>query len=306
VAIAEGATVGPVEFAAFQIRPELVAGGTVKVMNAAGVVVDRKPVPSVGKRGGMARGGDAFAVKTAERTIVASTLSPVGIYPFDARVKQYGSRQGLWVFTSIPCVAGREAVTTVELSIEPPEPPPVVGTIRIAPDVAATIIATAANPTAREKLAADELADYLARITGKRLRRTETIDEEVKPGAIAVGRLAVAAGLIAQKELDAVERDGYVVRVAGGRVGICGWRDVGTVYGAYALLKHLGCKFYAPGCEVVPKTRDLLIPECRFQAKPVYEFRKVTQNLKLGHTPSDDLGNPREIGEPGGLVHAAA
>ncbi len=32
----------------------------------------------------------------------------------------------------------------------------------------------------------------------------------------------------------------------------------------------------------------------------------MTQNLKLGHTPNDDLGNPADIGEPGCLVHAAA
>ena len=306
VTVAEGAEVGPVEFAAFQFPPSLVEGATVEVLNAAGAVIDRKPVPAVGRRGGMARSGDALAIKTQARTLVVSSPSAIGIHPFDARVKQYGSRQGLWAFTSIPVAAGQEGVATVELRVEPPEPPPVPGTIRIAPGVQATAVATVPSPCAREKLAAGELIDYLARVSGRKLDLMEVAGRAVPQGVIAVGRLAREAGLVSQKELDAIKRDGYLVRVAGGKAAVCGWRDVGTIYGVYALLRHLGCTFYAPGCEGVPTTKDLVIPECELRAKPFYEFRKTTQNLKLGHTPSDDLGNPREFGETGGLVHAAA
>ncbi len=254
----------------------------------------------------MARHGQGLTIKTAARSIVISSDSPLGLYPFDARVEQYGTRQGLWAFTSIPVVAGGEATSIVELSVQPPEPPPVVGTIRLAPGTTATAVATAPEPSEREKLAADELVEYLARITGKRLDRIEIADTVVPEGAIAVGTLARDAGLISQAELDAVERDGYVVKVAGGRAALCGWRDVGTVYAAYALLGRIGVKFYAPPCEVVPSVEHLIIPGCDLRAEPFYEFRNVTGNLKLGQTPRDDMGNPREIGEPGGLVHAAA
>jgi len=180
-----------------------------------------------------------------------------------------------------------------------------VGTVCIEADVVVTAVATGPAATAREKLAADELAAYLEKISGKKLPRTE-ISGQVPKGVIAVGKLASKAGLISAAEQDAASLDGYVVRVAGGRVGICGARDVGTVYGAYALLEHLGVKFYAADCEIVPKVRDLVIPNCELKAKPFYEFRNVTGELKLGHTPRDDMGNPREIGEPGSLVHSAA
>jgi len=306
VSVAEGTEVGPVEYAVFQMPPKLVKGGTVEVWNTAGTVIDHRRIPAVGRRGAMARRGDGLAIKTAARTIVVSSPSPMGIYPFDARVERYGKQQGLWAFTSIPVTAGREAVSVVEISVEPPEPRPVVGTIRLAPDTAAIAVATVPSPGERERLAADELVAYLARISGKRLDRIEIADAIVPAGVIAVGRLARHAGLIAQQELDALKRDGYVVKVAKGRAAICGWRDLGTIYGAYALVQHLGVRFYAPGCEVVPKVRNLTIPECELRAKPFYELRKMTQNLKLGHTPADDLGNPREVGEPGGLVHAAA
>jgi len=306
LAVAEGETVGPVEYAVFQMPPHLVAGGTVEVWNAAGLVAERKAIPKVGKQGGMARGGDAIAVKTPARTIIVSSASPTDVYPFDARVPRYGGSQGLWAFTSIPAAAGKEAISMVELRVEPPDPVSVVGTIRFSSGAAVKTVATGPDASRRERLAADELAAYLKRISGKGLERIEIAGGKVPAGVIAVGRTARDAGLITQDDLDAVRRDGYVVKVANGRAAVCGWRDLGTVYGAYALLEHLGVRFYAPDCEVVPTVRDLVIADADLRARPQYELRKMTQNLKLGHTPADDLGNPREIGEPGGLVHAAA
>ena len=180
------------------------------------------------------------------------------------------------------------------------------GTVFIEADVTVTAVATEPNATTREKLAADELAAYLEKISGKKLKRIEAAGRQVPGSVIAVGNLARQAGLISTEELGAVGRDGYVLRVAGGRAGICGARDVGTVYGAYALLRHLGVKFYALHCEIVPKVRKLVIPNCKLREKPFYEFRSLTGNLKLGHTPKDDMGNPGEIGERGSLVHSAA
>jgi len=188
----------------------------------------------------------------------------------------------------------------------PARPADMMGTICVGPDVTVTAVATEPNPTAREKLAADELLAYLERISGKKLKRTEIARRQVPAGVIAVGHLARRAGLISPEDLEAVGRDGYVVRVEGGKVGICGPRDLGTVYSAYALLRHLGVKFYAPECEIVPRVRELVIPNGELRAKPFYEFRSLTGNLKLGHTPRDDMGNPREIGERGSLVHSAA
>lgn len=306
VALVEGVEVGPVEYAVFQLPTTLVEGGTVQVFNAVGMTVAEAPIPSVPKRGGMAQSGDGIIVKTAKKSIVISTASPMGIYPFDGRVESYGAQQGVWAFSSIPVAAGVETVSIVELRVEPPAPVRTAGTITLAPDAPATAVATALNPTDREKLAADELAAYLARIAGKTLDRVEIAGGDVPSGVIAVGSLAVKAGLISQGELDAVQRDGYVVKVKGGRAAVCGWRDLGTVYGAYALLRELGVRFYAPGCEVVPATQALRMQECEFCAKPIYELRKMTQDLKLGHTPNDDCGNPSEIGGKGGLVHASA
>ena len=306
IQLAKRADMGPSEYPAFMIPPEALEHGVVEVLNAAGITTGSKPVPAVPRRGGILGRGDELIVKTPKRNIVASTTSPAGFYPFDARVKQYGKRQGIWAFSSLPVSPGHESVFVAELKVTPPDPPPVVGTVCLEPDVPVAAVVTGPSPTAREKLAADELVAYLERISGKKLERRELDGLPIPAGTIAVGGIAREAGLITQKELDAVRRDGYVVRVAGGRAGICGWRDVGTVYGVYALLRRVGAKFYAPGCELVPKVRDLVIRNCELRAKPFYEFRHIARNLKLGNTPRDDMGNPRDFGQPGNIVHAAA
>lgn len=307
LSLAEGVQAGPVEYPAFQLPPEIVRGATIEVYDPAGGVLHTGPVPESGKRGALGPGGDVLAVRTPTRIVEFTSESGRSVSPFDARVPQYGDRQGVWVFSSAPVAAGRQCQVSLAVSVRPARPATsqATGTIRIVPDVPALTIATLPDPTPREKLAADELAAYLARITGRRLDRREVGASRVGQGVIAVGRLAIQAGLVTAQDLAPVERDGYVVKVGGGRAAVVGWRDLGTVYGAYALLGRLGVKFYAPGCESVPMAENLLIPELDLRARPFYEFRNVTHNLKLGHTPDDDMGDPRLIGESGNIVHSA-
>jgi hypothetical protein len=182
-------------------------------------------------------------------------------------------------------------------------------------DVEATALATVPSPTEFENLAASELAGYFERIGGQKLKRVEITGSEVPPGTIAVGRLATRAGLIRQEELVPLARDGFVIRVAGGRGAICGYRDVGTVYGVYRFLEHLGVRFFAPGCEKIPQKPNLMLADAEWSNKPFFEYRIYHRhgsatyrmpNLKLGHTLDEEMGDPSAIGEPGGWDHSSA
>jgi len=305
LSVKEGVPVGPVECSLLQFPEPLTKDGVIEVWNAAGLVTHREPIPATPVRGGLAPSGQGFTLKTPARKIVIEALDFGTVYPFDARHERYASRRGVWSFSSPPARAGGETVARFVVRVEPPDPARSPGRITLAPRADATAILTGTNPTARETLATDELASILEEMIGRRLERGVASGKGAPAGTILVGQAAVAAGLISQKELNAVAPDGYVVRVRGGRAGICGWRDVGTVYGAYALLRHLGCRFYAPNCETIPRRDTLVIPECTLSAKPFFEFRNLTGNLKLGHTPKDDIMDPRAIGEPGNIVHSA-
>ena len=305
VSVAAGAQVGPVEYAILQIPEGLVAGGSVEVWNAAGLVTTKAPVPPEAGQRGMTPAGQGIALRTPARGIVVEAEDFGSVYPLDARHERYGARRGIWAFAGPAVAAGGEPVSVYSVRVAPAAPARTPGRITIAPASPASVLVTAPNPTKREDLAATELVDYLEAMAGRRLERKESRDAKAPAGAILVGPAARAAGLISQKELDRVGPDGYVVKVRAGRVGVCGWRDVGTLYGAYALLRHLGCRFHAPACETVPRTDSLLIPEYLLAEKPFFEFRNLAGNLKLGNTPSDDMMNPRDIGEPGNIVHSS-
>lgn len=112
-------------------------------------------------------------------------------------------------------------------------------------------IAISPKASDREKFAAEELASYLNKITGKKLSIVTIKNSKVPDGTIAIGDLAISSGIISQKELDSVREDGFVININSKKGAICGWRDLGTVYGVYELLKQVGVKFYAQDCEII-------------------------------------------------------
>ena len=206
------------------------------------------------------------------------------------------------------------ALVTAIACVAPSTAPVSAGTIRLG-NVEATAVATAPNPDKYEELAARELVAYLEEMSGKKLKLVEIVDKVVPPGTIAVGSLATEAGLIHIDELAPLARDGYVARIADGRGAICGFRNVGTVYGTYKCLERLGVRFFAQDCEVVPKQDSLAIADCDLHDKPFFDYRlfyKLEQcydrspSLKLGNTMEEEMGDPSEIGEPGYWDHSSS
>lgn len=174
------------------------------------------------------------------------------------------------------------------------------------------------QPSEREEFAANELIEYLYKITGKKLPVIKSNKKEIAEGQIAIGNLAITSDIITKEELDNHAQDGFVVKIDGTKGAICGWRDLGTIYGVYELLKQVGVKFYAQDCEVIPKVSNLTIPETRFTIKPHYDlrtifkydvyFKGITPSMKLGYTPNDDLGYHGDLSAPEerNWVHSAS
>ena len=306
ITLTEGTKPGPTEYAVLQFPPDLVRGGKVETLNVAGTVIDTKPIPDEAVRGGMARNGDLIRVHTTKGVFEVASETGVSIYPFDARVPQYGKRQGLWAFSGIPVSPGHTTRLLTRLRLLPPATPRAPGNVTFADGTPLARITVSPTASDRERFAANELADYIEAICACRVPVEQDAGGPAPTGTLVVGAAAVESGLVSTAELSALPLDGHVVRVRSGRGAVCGRRDLGTIYAAYALLKQMGVRFYAPGCERVPQRETLTVPDRDVRRAPLLEFRKVTQSLKLGHTPADDLGNPGEFGERGNLVHAAA
>jgi len=179
-------------------------------------------------------------------------------------------------------------------------------------------IAITSQASEREQSAAREIINYLFRITGKHLSLINIDNTTVPEGVIAVGKLAILSGLISQDEIDSVANDGFVIKINRKNGAICGWRDLGTLYGAYELLSKLGVKYYSQDCEIIPHITSLKIPEITNSKKPYYDMRAIFKldvyfhglrpSVKLGYTPYDDMGYSGDLGAPEerNWVHSAS
>jgi hypothetical protein len=70
--------------------------------------------------------------------------------------------------------------------------------------------------------------------------------------------------------------DGFNIRAEGEKILITGGAHKGTLYGVYELLeKYMGCRFWAPGEETVPKSDMIFIPEVNVTSNPAFGSREV-------------------------------
>lgn len=162
----------------------------------------------------------------------------------------------------------------------------VVGNGRTETEVGEIVTPKAAS--AYEERAASEVSAYVGRICGKKLQVTTAPGKE---GGIFVGAAAIEAGVVTRAELENLRPDGYVVRTRGGRIGIAGYRGVGTLHAAYAFLGELGVKFYAPECRVVPEALVLRVPPLELSRKPAFDFRGGRWSgggVEQGFSPDED------------------
>lgn len=104
-----------------------------------------------------------------------------------------------------------------------------------------------------ERLAAEEVRDFLEKMSGARLEIEETSDLPTGPAIVIGTDLARAAGF--GKEIDGLDKDGLLCTVRDGRLVLAGQRARGTLYAAYTFLESLGCRWVMPGSfgEIVPK-----------------------------------------------------
>lgn len=145
-----------------------------------------------------------------------------------------------------------------------------------------------AEPDSAEAEAARVLQEKLETYYNLELDITEGTPGPDIP-AILVGRAAIDAGMIAPTELDAVKHDGYVLRGAGNRLALAGYARQGTVYAAWALLRHLGLRLYpwANGAddgavEVFEPVAREVVPPFEVSRKPFFEHRDLRTHLDRG------------------------
>jgi len=117
-------------------------------------------------------------------------------------------------------------------------------------------ILTTPHPTPQETYAASELRHYLQLMTAASFEITTECDGP----AITI------------KLDESIGEDAFTIRTNGGGIAVAGGRR-GVIYGVYALLEEMGCRFFTPTCEKIPCIPDLPLPELDLAQKPALEYR---------------------------------
>lgn len=110
-----------------------------------------------------------------------------------------------------------------------------------------------------ERLAAEELQTIIEKISGAKLPIVQAAPDKVPDGSVILigDELARARGL--GKELDAMDRDGILLRSEGKSLVLSGRRSRGTLFAVYDFLESLGCRWVMPGPfgEIYPTSKTI-------------------------------------------------
>jgi len=127
--------------------------------------------------------------------------------------------------------------------------------------------------TATERFAAEELRDYLKKVSGATLR-IETESQASASPRLCVGRLQRARS--AARDLQGEDPDAFLVRTVDADALLLGASDRGTLYAVYDLLERdLGCRWLAPGpeWEETPARATVVLPPLDRLERPAMKYR---------------------------------
>lgn len=128
-------------------------------------------------------------------------------------------------------------------------------------------IVISTNASTTEKAAATELAKYLKEISGAAF----PIQQDSQPRQAKEIILGKAATL----DLSKLGQEGFCIRTSGETLLISGGSRAGTINGVYEFLaKHLGCRWYALDCTVVPRQEKLTLGAIEYSYSPPFLYRR--------------------------------
>ena len=131
--------------------------------------------------------------------------------------------------------------------------------------LAKAAVVVAADAPAAVRYAADELADYLNRITGAHFPVAE---KPIKDWNTIRVDLAPKGGRFEEITVRATD--------SGRELDVLGERPRAVIYAVYDLLETLGCGFWTPNSETVPRKPDLALPASYAKTEaPAMRIREV-------------------------------
>ncbi|MGE5648119.1 MAG: DUF4838 domain-containing protein [Acidobacteriota bacterium] len=134
-------------------------------------------------------------------------------------------------------------------------------------------ICVSAQASPSERRAAAELQSFLEKISGARLP-VVTDDKAGRGPLILVGRSRELDRRRAGIDFAQLGPEGFALKTLGRDLAIAGGRERGTMYGVYAFLEKLGCRWFTPEVSRIPRLDDVPLPQLDETQKPSFEYRE--------------------------------
>ncbi|OQA83826.1 MAG: hypothetical protein BWY31_02765 [Lentisphaerae bacterium ADurb.Bin242] len=136
------------------------------------------------------------------------------------------------------------------------------------------------NPSAKEKYAAEELSEFIAKMSGAKVKPEIRHQKSSAQYNIFLGTAkdSALAAKIASSKIKELLHDGYALKAGRDGIILIGGSEDGVIFGAYAFLRKLGMRWFHPGPdgEYCPKLPDLAVKECEEIVNPSFEFRALS------------------------------
>lgn len=133
-----------------------------------------------------------------------------------------------------------------------------------------------AEPTYLEEFAANELQQYIEKISDARIPIIKEGGKSEYPFSFVLGDASRSDKLEIQSNQTDLSGDGFEISTLRNELFIRGESDLGTLFGVYELLeRHFDVRWFMPGEEYFPRDHTLNIGQIHLAYKPSFAFRWV-------------------------------
>ncbi len=139
------------------------------------------------------------------------------------------------------------------------------------------VIAIPRKPAGFDRLAAEDLSNYLGRMTRADFKIVPESQVSAGQKAIYVGQTEFAAA--AEVDFSRLTPEEWVIRKAGVNLILAGGKPVGSFYAVWQFLNRLGCYCLTYDQDAVPDRRNLKVNIADEQKKPAFEGRMIWDSM---------------------------
>lgn len=134
-------------------------------------------------------------------------------------------------------------------------------------------IVVSQNADSLSQQSAEEIQNYIFKISGAKLEITHNLDVNKKH--LLIGRASLTDSLLLS-ELDSLPEDGFLIHMDDQNIIVSGRDEKSNIYAAYTFIEEfLGCMLLAPHEEIIPQQKQIVLPKIHKIYKPAFSFRRM-------------------------------